>query len=677
MKKRRKSILQILLPSFIIVLAVALAIVGVINFLSAKRDLVNNVSNSATSNVNSLSSLIDESISQKIDVVHYLANQTSVSANAKKSETDAVLSNYTLTIPDIQNIYYGKEDGKFIQQPETKMPDGYDPTTRDWYKEAIADNSDKPILTAPYISASTTEMTLTIAQKASDKSGVVGLDINLSRLIDTVKEVKIGQHGSAVALAKDGSVIASKNWKSGSKNKITKAIMNQKEANGEFTVGSGSDKQRVFYQTDPVTGWKIAGTFSEKEILDQTLPIIWRTLLVAVVSLIIGSVIIWFITRMIIRRLKTIVDAAEKISGGDLTEQVTVRRNDEIGALGQAFNTMTSSLKTLIHSINTSTQAISTSSEELTASAEETSNATTEITQSLEGLSSQSNSAVVAIKENADRLAEVSNWLKMASDSSTMLLATSQTSNEKAREGNVLVERTVSQMSNIDVSVKEADAVIHGLATKSEEIQTILQTINQISDQTNLLALNAAIEAARAGESGKGFSVVAEEVRKLAEQSSASSKNIEVLIKEIVKEIEQSLKTFQNIQVSVSDGYSAVNKTAENFKELQQSSDLIATDLTGMNNLIIEVSENASDVSRIMQQITEAAEESQKHNKQIAESAEEQVASTEEVAQAAESLSALAENLLQEIEHFKTTSTEEAPILIEESDKNLHVSLEH
>lgn len=150
-------------------------------------------------------------------------------------------------------------------------------------------------------------------------------------------------------------------------------------------------------------------------------------------------------------------------------------------------------------------------------------------------------------------------------------------STEIAETGGELVQQTVGQMNSINRSVKQAEQVVKGLEAKSKDITAILRVINGIADQTNLLALNAAIEANKwAGESGRGFSVVAEEVRKLAAQSAGSAKEIEALIQDIVKEIEHSLNMFKSVNQEVQSGLEITEETESSFKHIYDMTNEIA-----------------------------------------------------------------------------------------------------
>lgn len=234
-----------------------------------------------------------------------------------------------------------------------------------------------------------------------------------------------------------------------------------------------------------------------------------------------------------------------------------------------------------------------------------------------------------------------------------VITETSADSTEVSSKGETLVQKTAGQMNTIDHSVKAAEQVVKGLEIKSKDITNILRVINGIADQTNLLALNAAIEAARAGEYGRGFSVVAEEVRKLAVQSADSAKEIESLISEIVKEIHTSLNVLQSVNKEVETGLVMTDETKQSFKHISQMTNQIASELQNMNATVEELSAGAQEISAASNDITAISKESSDGIQDIAASAEEQLASMEEISSSALTLERMSEELRDLTKQFK------------------------
>ena len=254
---------------------------------------------------------------------------------------------------------------------------------------------------------------------------------------------------------------------------------------------------------------------------------------------------------------------------------------------------------------------------------------------------------------SAQQLADMNSRLHEMSKVSASITESSIQSTDIAGTGGELVQKTVGQMNSIDHSVKQAESVVKGLESKSKDITAILRVINGIADQTNLLALNAAIEAARAGEAGRGFSVVAEEVRKLAEQSASSAKEIEALIQEIVNEIGKSLDMFQDVNREVQSGLTITDETDTSFKQIYDMTNEIAGKLQTMNAAVEELSEGSQQVAGAVEEIADVSRESSGSIQDIAASAEEQLASMEEISSSAATLEQMAEELRDLTKKFK------------------------
>ncbi|MBR3207341.1 MAG: methyl-accepting chemotaxis protein, partial [Bacillus sp. (in: Bacteria)] len=554
---------------------------------------------------------------------------------------------------DVSAIYAGSEKGLFMQYPVQKMPDGYDPRERPWYQEALKAENGKQVITKPYVAASTGKMVITIAQKTKDGSGVIGLDMEIDSLLQKLKEIKIGQKGYAFIMEKDKTVLADPTQKSGSQvnENLASIIFKNKEGSGSYTL-KGTDK-KVAYVTNELTGWKIGGTMLVSEVEEAAKPVFNTAIIVFSVTLIVAGTLIFFIVRSISKRLSNLARFSKKVSEGDLRDKLQIQSDDEIGQVGKGFNTMIDSLRSLIGAVQTSVENVASSSEELTASAGQTSKATEHITLAIEQFSSGNESQNDKVELSSVELEEMNRGLQHMNESAESITASSIKSTDIAGEGGQLVEKTASQMNVIDQSVKKAANVISALESKSKDITQILGVINGIADQTNLLALNAAIEAARAGESGRGFSVVAEEVRKLAVQSANSAKEIENLIKEIVQDIDVSQEVFTAVNREVQSGLSFTEQTKVSFHNIFDMTKEISNQLQTMNQTVVQLSKGSAHVSEAVREIADVSRESSANIQDIAASAEEQLASMEEISSSSATFSSMAEELRDLISKFK------------------------
>ncbi|KIL32203.1 methyl-accepting chemotaxis protein TlpA [Bacillus subtilis] len=652
---RRSSIARRLSISFLLILIVPKTALSVSAYQSAVASLDVQMTQSAKENVQILDHIIDDKISTTEKSLAYFSDWATAEKfqDKKKSELKQEFKQFIQMNDNVAAVFSSSKDGDFTRYPYADMPSDFNALERDWYKEAMA-NKGKTIVTEPYESISSGKMVVTIARQTVDGSGVVAIDMKIDDLVTTAKGINIGKEGYAFILSQNKKVIAYSGEKAGTELKGDWVDKLYKDKSGDFEYTYKGKKKKMAFATSETTGWKISGTMYANEIHDAASRVLIMASIVLAIAIGAGMTAIYFVIRSITKPLRRIVASAEKISEGDLTETIEINSKDELGVLSESFNHMAHSLRSLIQGIKDSVEHVASSSEELTASADQTSRATEHITMAIEQFSNGSESQSEKIETTTEQINEMNDGLAELARAAAVITETSADSTEVSSKGETLVQKTAGQMNTIDHSVKAAEQVVKGLEIKSKDITNILRVINGIADQTNLLALNAAIEAARAGEYGRrGFSVVAEEVRKLAVQSADSAKEIESLISEIVKEIHTSLNVLQSVNKEVETGLVMTDETKQSFKHISQMTNQIASELQNMNATVEELSAGAQEISAASNDITAISKESSDGIQDIAASAEEQLASMEEISSSALTLERMSEELRDLTKQFK------------------------
>ncbi|MFT3656071.1 Methyl-accepting chemotaxis protein McpA [Bacillus sp. B01(2024)] len=650
----KKSIARKLIISFLLILIIPVAVLAASAYRSAASSVENQMMESAEGNVQILNNMIDDRIGTFTKSSAYFSEWATNAKFKEKNQTEMKdrFKQFIESNDKAAAVFSSSKDGTFTRYPHADMPADFNPLERNWYQEAM-ENKGQTIITDPYQSISNKKMVVTMARAAQDGSGVVAIDIKIDDLITMTKEVNIGKEGYAFILSKNKKAVAYSNEKSGAavSGKWVDTLYSGEKGDFEYTM-SGKAK-KMAYVTNEATGWKISGTMSVDEIKDAARPVLITAIIILAIAVAAGMVFIYFVIRSITKPLKRLAASAEKIRSGDLTETIQVSSQDELGVLSKSFNHMTDSLRTLIQGIQDSVEHVASSSEELTASAEQTSKATEHITLAIEQFSNGTEDQSESIEKATAQVNEMKDGLSDLAEAAAVVTETSIESAEISGAGERLVKKTAGQMDTIDQSVSKAEQVVKGLEHKSQDITSILRVINGIADQTNLLALNAAIEAARAGEYGRGFSVVAEEVRKLAVQSADSAKEIETLIHEIVKEIHTSLGMLESVNHEVKSGLQLTDETEKSFRDISVKTNQIAGELQNMNATVEQLSAGSQEVSNASEDIAAVSRQSAAGIQDIAASAEEQLASMEEISSSAVTLEKMAEELRKLTKRFK------------------------
>jgi len=328
---------------------------------------------------------------------------------------------------------------------------------------------------------------------------------------------------------------------------------------------------------------------------------------ISVVVAIILAIVSLRISTSIVRSLHSARDAAQRIANGDLSGRVEVRGRDEFADLLSACSRMQDNLRGIVKELQADAQKIAAMSEELSTTTEQIAAATEEQSQSASSMAASVEQMSVSITHVSDRAGDVR--------------SASVSSGEASRHGQNVIDQLLKGNHDTSAAVEDAAERIEQLGRLSEEISSIVMVIREVAEQTNLLALNAAIEAARAGEQGRGFAVVADEVRKLAERTGQSTQDITKMIGEIQSVTREAVGGMTQAVERVHAGNALSEKARETIGEIGAKSSSVLSSVEEITSALKEQSSASNDIARRVEQIAVASEENSAAVRSTAESA--------------------------------------------------------
>lgn len=348
---------------------------------------------------------------------------------------------------------------------------------------------------------------------------------------------------------------------------------------------------------------------------------------------------------------RSLLDMAS--AGGDLTKRLEIKNDDEFGQISASTNTLIESIANLVRKVSALTENVSANGQQLTASAQENATTIQQIANSTAEIAESSEQTIRSMEQSSNKMSHLEETTLQLNDDAQDLRQTSATMREAAKEGQNKIQQSAKSMMEIEEVIANTNQTVTGLGESSEEITSIIGTITSIAEQTNLLALNAAIEAARAGEHGKGFAVVADEVRKLAEQSQRAASEVATIVHTIQDEISVMVKQNEAGVSKVIQGVEITNETIQTFDAITRETEKTIRIIENMVTRITETKNVSQDVMQSFIAVNSMAEHTAHQADQSAAAAEQGSASIQEIYASSEELSRQADSLRDLVQQFK------------------------
>jgi len=511
-------------------------------------------------------------------------------------------------------------------------------------------------------------ITHAVYDNAGKLAGVLGAAVTLKTLDAKMESIKIGKAGYTYLVDGTGMIIThAKNKEYVLKLNVLEGssvgYKHLEEAGKEMIRGNSGEqdivrptgeKQTLFFTPVPNTpNWSLAGAMYTSEIQERSLSLLWVVIIsfVLIIAIIVAISII--VGTIISRSLKKLAIQVDKFGQGDLTTTFEAKGHDEIAQIAIALSEMGKDLREAVASIASATKEVKVASNNLADVSEKQLAASEELALQSQSASANLNNTASSIEEVNSGVEEVAASAQNVAKTAQALSAENEKTADRSRKGEEVAAEAGRETEATAKQTLLAAQLVQKLAENSKNVGEIVETISSIAEQTNLLALNAAIEAARAGEAGRGFAVVADEIRKLAEESKRATSNIGSILKEVQKDAGESHQATDKTAVLVQGVNEKARAVVQQFKQLLTMVDHTTEMVENLTATSQEQGAAAEEMASAMATTAKSVHEISEQIKQMTEGIEIQAQGAHQVSAAAEELDSLAENLTAQVAHFK------------------------
>lgn len=665
--KKGKSIKSYLISYLGITFVSVFVVAFCMTFIISKNQLVDLKLDNMERMLEDSTKILNAKLEKSITIAKAIATDEIVAnPNMKFEEKKSSLLRY-VEVYDLQAIAFIDENGYL------KSTDGYEEhLSKDGYYKTILDG--KIHMSDPVLNPQTEKQIIFIAVPIIENSKVVGgitVTIDSTYLSELTQNLKYYGLGGSYILNNTGTTIASddiEKVKEGynlieksSEDKTLKELaeIHRKMINGQSGLDEYKENEKkyvVYKQIEDTNGWSMAFEVNKKDVIKEVNKLITVYVLMTLVGLTILISIVYVIGNKIGNRLTMLKDNIEVLKEGDFNIKISeleMKKDDEIGVINNSLQEtimyireLLKAVKDGIHILNNQAEGLNTTSETITTGSDAISSAMNEIAIG----NSEQAVEVSKIQKEMDEFGtsvtdidnNIGNVFQIAADTGSKLEA-----------GKKEMEKLNESVVNFDSKFKEFNIDIENMNDKISSVNAITTTIKQIAEKTNLLALNAAIESARAGEAGKGFSVVAEEIRKLAEQSQQSLEQISKVIENVLQEGDKIIYSTNGMNKEMINQKENIEKTIESFNNVAMSLENIIPKIEVISEISYNNNNRTSNIISSVESVTAVSEELAATTEEVAATSQDFTQSSKTIEDVSNSILEIMSDLNEKIERFK------------------------
>ena len=536
-----------------------------------------------------------------------------------------------------------------------------------WYKQTMTGSQDS-FMSSPVVSQATGKIivnSIALIKNASNQpTGMVLAAIYVQAVVDKVQSLKLGEKGYSLMVSKEGVYIVNPNEEAIMKqNILQESDSNLVElgnkmlsgSNGVFSYTSQNGEDMIaFYNPIKSTGWGMATLAYKDELLapvNNMLKIMTGISLFILVLIFVGILVT---VNKVMAPLKIMMNEVHDLAKGDFRNRpAKITSDDELGLLGEALREMRTGVSKVMKSVSESAQSLLSSAESLNTTTEQSALAANQVAQSIVRVAEGANKQLDSVNATSNAIGNLNEIIKTVAADANSAAEESRSASDVAREGGKTLEIAIEQIKAIEKSSKLTTEAVAALGERSKEIGQIVDTISGIAEQTNLLALNAAIEAARAGEHGRGFAVVSDEVRKLAESSREAAQKISELINVTREDTDKAISDMEAGSEEVRVGTENIISMGDALRRIIDIVEKVSSQVQEISLSISSMADNGEQIVSHIRNIEEASKTSAEESETVSAATQQQTASVHEIASASTSLAKMANELQKDVQKFK------------------------